>query len=484
MNTRHTYVRLYTSILFFLSLLFLFFLLSGRPVHASLTGQCGDNVYFSLEYDGTVTFTGSGPMWNYTSESQSSPSPLQGNTDVRRAVIGYGITNVGDFMLQKCTNLTGVTFSETVTGIGSSSFNGCRYLQSIDLGTGLKTIGMNAFNGCEYLTTVVLPDGFTTLSEGAFANCYRLREIYIPESAAFSEPYPPIFKDSGDVTVYGIRGSAAEAMADAAGLTFREGGRCGREVIWNQEEEGTIYIFGVGPMKDYTAADPSPFCNDSRILKVRFSQWVTGVGDMAFSGCSSLMYISLPYQHSVEYFGEGAFQNCTGLEYVSLTPTVTSIGPDAFSGCTNLTDVYFADDDINIADQAFRNCPGLIFHVYPYTPAYWYAVSKDIPMIVIVPFEKPDYTTPDDLRIIEEEAFKGTPEEVIQLTDSVEKIGKRAFAECTNLRKIYIPGSVTEIAPDAFDGCPEDMIIFGEQGSAAYTLAREKGFFFALWYAG
>ena len=631
MNTRHTLIRLSTSILFFLPLLFLLFLLSGRPVHASLTGQCGDNVYYSLSDDGTLTFTGSGPMWNYDAEDFNNPSPLHGNTDVRRAVIGYGITDVGDFMLQKCTNLTEVTFSETVTRIGICAFHvtgltelnlpdsleeindeafencvnlrsvlipanvthlsslaflycsnlqyisvdsgntayttigsvlynsdrtrlvlyppgrpgdcwipdgvteigpdafayaegltdvripdsveiiyggafegcgltsvripdsvsticmrcfyNCRNLESIDLVTGLTTIERLAFYGCRKLASVVLPDGFTTLGEGAFTNCYFLREIYIPESAAFSEYDPSIFGGSDGVTIYGIRGSSAEAMANAAGLPFREGGRCGREVVWNLNEEGTVYIFGVGPMKDYTAGDPSPFCNDARILRVEFSPWVTGVGDRAFAGCSALLNINMPYLHGIEYFGEGAFQDCTGLRGVPMT-SVTYIGPDAFSGCTNLGACYFADSDINIADQAFRDCPDLLFYVYPYTPAYWYAVNRDIPVILIIPFETPDYVTPHDLRIIEEEAFKGTPEEVIQLTDGVEKIGKRAFAECENLRKIAIPDSVTEIAPDAFDGCPEDMIIFGNAGTAAYTFAREKGFSFASWYVG
>ncbi len=39
------------------------------------------------------------------------------------------------------------------------------------------------------------------------------------------------------------------------------------------------------------------------------------------------------------------------------------------------------------------------------------------------------------------------------LTDGCTSIGPRAFADCPNLFYIRIPVSVTDIVPDAFDGC-------------------------------
>ena len=56
-------------------------------------------------------------------------------------------------------------------------------------------------------------------------------------------------------------------------------------------------------------------------------------------------------------------------------------------------------------------------------------------------------------------------------------LGAKAFANCQSLRRIYIPKSVTSIAPDLLSGCAvledEDVIeIYGKAGSAAETFAQ------------
>ena len=54
-----------------------------------------------------------------------------------------------------------------------------------------------------------------------------------------------------------------------------------------------------------------------------------------------------------------------------------------------------------------------------------------------------------------------------------EKIGARAFENCTNLTKVTIPSSVIEIADNAFDGCSELLVIRGKKGSYAETYAKD-----------
>ena len=100
--------------------------------------------------------------------------------------------------------------------------------------------------------------------------------------------------------------------------------------------------------------------------------------------------------------------------------------------------------------------------------------------------DKPDFGTPDtvlpeDLTLIEEEAFAGDSSVVIvQLPEGLEEIGERAFAYCTGMRHIYIPESTVRIADDAFEGCT-DLLIYGRSGSEAESYAAEKGFAFIEW---
>ena len=105
-----------------------------------------------------------------------------------------------------------------------------------------------------------------------------------------------------------------------------------------------------------------------------------------------------------------------------------------------------------------------------HTLAEFYAAMD---MTAPEPFDPVDYdtlgeitfNTPDDLEIIEAEAFRGIDAEVVRITDNVLAIRDRAFAD-SSLRQIIIPAGVTEIADNAFDGCGE-FIVFCFEGSYA-----------------
>ena len=60
---------------------------------------------------------------------------------------------------------------------------------------------------------------------------------------------------------------------------------------------------------------------------------------------------------------------------------------------------------------------------------------------------------PDGVRKIGDYAFLKTGLRELVLPESLENIGKGAFADCTGLKKIVIPPGVKEIGPRAFAGC-------------------------------
>lgn len=60
---------------------------------------------------------------------------------------------------------------------------------------------------------------------------------------------------------------------------------------------------------------------------------------------------------------------------------------------------------------------------------------------------------PEDLTVIETEAFARTDCEYVVVPDGCTAIESRAFADCSNLYYVSLPRSVIRIAEDAFAGC-------------------------------
>ncbi len=81
------------------------------------------------------------------------------------------------------------------------------------------------------------------------------------------------------------------------------------------------------------------------------------------------------------------------------------------------------------------------------------------------------------LRGIASEAFRNIAARSVWVPDGATYIGSRAFAGNGLLREVFLPGSVVDIASDAFDGC-ENLTILAPLGSAAETYALAKGFAF------
>lgn len=114
--------------------------------------------------------------------------------------------------------------------------------------------------------------------------------------------------------------------------------------------------------------------------------------------------------------------------------------------------------------------------VYKCTLSNSYGVGVDEPFIVVyLSYEAlPEniLILPKDLNAVGAAAFMGNVriEEVRFSGALCSSIGSAAFKGCTSLQKITIPGSVTSIAEDAFDNCP-NLKIFCSANSKAHEYA-------------
>ena len=71
---------------------------------------------------------------------------------------------------------------------------------------------------------------------------------------------------------------------------------------------------------------------------------------------------------------------------------------------------------------------------------------------------QPDFFMPDFLTDVEEEAFAGCAFTFVKLSENTATVGPRAFADCPNLKYIYIPAETT-VDPTAFENV-EGLTVF------------------------
>ncbi len=91
-------------------------LLSGGAA-AETSGICGDHLTWVLDNDGSLTISGTGEMYDFT----SAPWELS----MKKVIIEEGVTSIGDTAFAKCPELVDVTLPNSITVIGDSVFYDC-----------------------------------------------------------------------------------------------------------------------------------------------------------------------------------------------------------------------------------------------------------------------------------------------------------------------------------------------------------------------
>ena len=176
-------------------LIFLLLALCIVPMSAQATsatddiissGSCGENLTWTLDYDGLLTISGTGDMINYgPSYAENISVPWSGHrADIKMVVIESGVTSIGNNAFVACADLTKVIMCDTITRIGEHVFENCFRLTQADIPASVTEIGEYAFGGCKALTSVVIPSGITEIADYCFESCVGLTDVVIPEGVS------------------------------------------------------------------------------------------------------------------------------------------------------------------------------------------------------------------------------------------------------------------------------------------------------------
>ena len=345
---------------------------------------------------------------------------FSGCSSLCSVVIPNGVTRIGDCVFQLCSSLTSFVIPDGVTSIEKSAFNSCSSLRSVVIPNSVTSIGNRAFGLCKSLTNIVIPDSVTTIGGSAFSGCKSLSSVVIPES-----------------------------VVNLKGNPFCR---------WNGELKclSPYFIYDNKVLFDKDKSKIIAF-RDKNTTSYVIPDYVTSIGDSAFSDCSSLFDIVIP--DSVNSIGNDAFWCCSSLRSVVISDSVTSIGGGAFLGCSDLADIVIPNSVTNIRDWAFFGCSSLSDIVIPDGVTSIgnraFAYCKSLRSVVI----------PDSVTNIDAWAFSDCESlRSVVISDGVTSIGESAFSGCSSLSDIVIPDSVTSIGDGAFKGCnfPNDIDIEDE----------------------
>lgn len=194
----------------------------------------------------------------------------------------------------------------------------------------------------------------------------------------------------------------------AVSVSAAASGTCGKNITWTLDDNGTFTVNGSGMMDNYDIEDgenPPWYDYRTSIKEIVIADGITNISNDAFYGCCYLENITIP--KSVTLIGSGAFGDCRKLEKITLPDTVTSIGREAFMYC-------------------------------------------GIKSIII----------PDGVTYIAPFTFMFSRLSNITLPKKLTTIGDYAFANCSYLSPITIPGTIRYIYPGAFMGHIPNNIYF------------------------
>lgn len=370
-------------------------------------------------------------------------SAFENNQKVQFVVIPKSVKRLDAYVFWGCNNLEEVVLGKGLTAVDEYSFAGCTGLKQITIPENVQSIDAQAFAGCINLTDIYIPATVTGIAEDAFLNCDNVT-IHADEgsvAAQFSQKLAEQKNRDPLVTAAPVQTPTAVSRPDTQattepvstttpapvatpvpgnvlGSTIVVGNHAlvmvhpGEEKVqqgYTEPEAGQE----TGEEQDITAETENGkipewmYYRNQSVSAVTIPEGTTEIGRFAFSR-SSLRTVTIP--EGVTVIDYAAFYHCDNLDNVVLPDTVNTVGAKAF------THTGWLDDfEENSMDD--------------------FLISGDI--LVAYKGNLPEVVIPDGVRVIAEEAFRNH----------------------TELKKVHLPASVTDIGNDAF---PEGIEIINE----------------------
>lgn len=249
-------------------------------------------------------------------------------------------------------------------------------------------------------------------------------------------------------------------------------GKCGNNVTYSLDTmEGTLEIYGSGPMKDYDVNNLAPWyeyresirrvevtgvtrigawslCDLPNVTKITLPSSLQSIGQAALARIDELKELYLP--ESLTVIEDGGIMVNEKLEYVYVGNKLEKISYRAFYGCKKLKQIVIPASVKSLGDDVFGNCESLT------------SMQIDSDYVLDVVMDKlgkgcglKNVIIGDAIKRIRESTFEGAKIETITLGASVGEIDDKAFYRCYNLETVNTERAkdLSYIGDYAFAGC-------------------------------
>lgn len=385
-------------------------------VLAAQSGSVGQ-LSWNLQTDkGLLTISGKGQMEDF---QYTDYVPWSEYKDIIKSVdISEGVTSIGQYAFYRCRNLIDISIPNTVVEIGSSSFEECKSLKNIVLPESLTKIGNFVFSYCSSLSEITIPINVKEIGYEQFTGCENLETINWDAKCACvltNNSYTYLFNDAGKNAPNGLTINFTDNCEFVDGDYLFDGYlnnyvstiNIGRNVNeghltvgsylseitlnYNCEKDGLIleklnYITNVESEYKYTSKDCT--LNIGENVKTINKGWDTfetiniytssieKIASGAFKKYTSDQInkiISLDDLSSVKIIEEYAFYN-SEIDFVPYNVEV--IGYKAFEECKSLHNIYFSENLKQIEDEAFKGT-NIEKIVYDGTVQEWNSINSE-----------------------------------------------------------------------------------------------------------
>ena len=423
------------------------------------SGNCGDNVTWTLNSEGTFTISGTGAMGGYNGEV-TPWNDYRGQ--ITTVIIGDGVTSISSYAFTNCSELTSVTIPSSVKNIGNSAFYDCSKLATVtfDGESNLTSIDEYAFCGCSELASFTIPAKVETIGDSAFRES-GITSVTIPSSVETIDKMAFYYCASletvtfdGESNLTSIGSEAFSCCDKLASFTIpAKVGTIGDSAFYGCTNLATVTF---DEESNLTSIGNMAF-RDSGLTSVAIPSSVETIGEMAFYYCTNLATVTFDGESNLKSIGNEAFID-SGLTSVTIPLSVTSVGTDAFdydvtlnAPCSwNENKLYDSADNIIIAPHNSANGQCTVCGTRSGScgeNAVWAYNESTKTLIISGTGAMADYSS-------ESAPWNGIIGDVtkINIENGITSISSNAFSGCTALTSLTIPLSVETIGENAFTG--------------------------------
>ena len=295
--------------------------------------------------------------------------------------------------------------------IGDEAFSYCKTIEKVHIPSSVISIGQCAFYGCNHLKSVSFHQSVVEIAYDAFFNCESLDHIIIP--AGTVERFEQMLPGLEDKLIEDIQTERPNLDTKATAEELANAWIDDFGFSYSKDKTKLLY----GPTEIYSAYDIKEYAIHQGTKVICNRAFNRGVAD-------SLNYSYIVIPDTITHIGDFAFgyQDC--IEIITIPHSVVSIGKNPFVGCRNLEKVICLSNQFVVHNN-------ILYSV----------CTNSLQEEKIISFwgNKSSLSVKRGVKEICDNAFEDSSLKTIKLPDSIQRIGKFAFDECSSLEHIIVP---------------------------------------------